>query len=223
MNHSASLVKLAPALLAAQREMPSIVKDRINPHFKNAYATLDGILNAVRPVLAKHGFVILQGAEKIDGGLAVSTRLLHESSEWIETVAAMPLDKATPQGAGSALTYGRRYGLSAVLALSVDEDDDGNAASKAAKPAAKAPERPAAPAKPAKAPPAARRTEIPGVMPFGKSKGLPLATLDSEKLRGALDWATAANRYPEFQKGAAEELALRGERDVDESMMQDAP
>lgn len=41
----------------------------------------------------------------------------------------MPLAKADPQGAGSAITYARRYALVSMLGLNVDEDDDGNHAS----------------------------------------------------------------------------------------------
>ena len=56
------------------------------------------------------------------------TLLLHESGEWIETEPLqMKLEKNTPQGVGSAVTYGRRYQISSVLGLASEEDDDGEA------------------------------------------------------------------------------------------------
>ena len=58
----------------------------------------------------------------------LTTRLIHESGEWIEDTASCPLAKQDPQGLGSALTYLRRYSLSAICGLYAD-DDDGNSAS----------------------------------------------------------------------------------------------
>lgn len=137
MKHSESLSKLAAALAAAQAEMPTISKNATNPAFRSKFANLDGILETIRPVLARHGLSIVQGATTPDrneaGGIAaftVETMLLHTSGEWITSGAIMPLVKQDPQGAGSAMTYGRRYSVSALLALATDEDDDANAASK---------------------------------------------------------------------------------------------
>jgi hypothetical protein len=53
---------------------------------------------------------------------------MHASGEWISTALHLPAVKADPQGIGSALTYARRYSLAAMLSVSADEDDDGNAA-----------------------------------------------------------------------------------------------
>lgn len=135
MKHSESLAKVAAALVAAQSEMRAVGRDRQNPHYKNSYATLDNILETVRPVLAKHGLAVVQGASvpttDVEGrvvAVAVESVLVHASGEWIAESVVMPLDKLNPQGAGSAVTYGRRYSLSALLALATDEDDDGHAA-----------------------------------------------------------------------------------------------
>jgi hypothetical protein len=76
----------------------------------------------------------------------VETRLIHTSGEWLASVVPVPVAKGDAHGLGSALSYGRRYGISALLALSTDEDDDGNAAAKA--PPAKSQTKPA-PAAPA--------------------------------------------------------------------------
>jgi hypothetical protein len=63
-------------------------------------------------------------------GVAVRTMLLHTSGQWIASRYVMPIgDKLTPQAIGSAITYARRYALSAIVGIAPDDDDDGNAAS----------------------------------------------------------------------------------------------
>jgi ERF superfamily len=140
MQKSDTIAKLADALAKAQSEIKSVSKDRTNPHFKNRYATLDAILDAVRPTLAKHGLSVVQGASDTTQGFNVETFLVHASGEYIANVVAVPVSKQDAQGVGSALTYGRRYGVSALLALSTDEDDDGEAAVKPPKKADPKPE-----------------------------------------------------------------------------------
>lgn len=136
MKTSESIAAIAPAVVKASAELGPVTKDATNPAFRNKYATLDAIMEQVRPVLAKHGLAVMQGVahpETVDGrvvGLSVETRLLHQSGEWLSTVVTLPVEKPTAQGAGSAISYGRRYGLSAMLGLTA-EDDDGNAASEA--------------------------------------------------------------------------------------------
>ncbi len=137
MKHSETFTKLSAALVAAQAQLKAIPKDATNPHFKNRYASLDGIVETIRPVLAAYKLAVIQGAGDpiIDHGgslegFSVETMLIHESGEWISNAAIVPLTKVDAQGAGGALTYGRRYGLSALLSLATDEDDDGNAAAR---------------------------------------------------------------------------------------------
>lgn len=143
MKTSSSIGAIAPALVAAAAELQPVSKDATNPAFRNKYATLDAIMEQVRPVLARHGLAVLQtgtAPETIDGRLVavgIETMLLHKSGEWIASSVTLPVEKLTAQGAGSAISYGRRYGLSAILGLTA-EDDDGQAASA----------RPAAPARP---------------------------------------------------------------------------
>lgn len=143
MKQSASIAKLAAALVAVQGELKAVTKDALNPHFKARYASLDALTDTVRPILAKHGIALVQGGDNVDASsVAIETMLLHSSGEWVSNNFIMPLEKPTAQSAGSAISYGRRYGLSSLLALTTDEDDDGAKAS--APPAKKA----AAPAKP---------------------------------------------------------------------------
>lgn len=126
MKTSDKITSLAKALLAVQRDLEPVTKDSTNPHFKNKYASLPAIFEAVLPVLNKAGLVIIQGGD----GNALVMRLVHaESGEWIE--ASLPLTpvKPDPQGMMSAVTYARRYLLSAMVGVVTEEDDDGNAAS----------------------------------------------------------------------------------------------
>ncbi len=152
MNFSNEYTKVAAALLAVQREIEPVVKDASNPIQKNRYATLGAITDYVRPVLARHNLSIIQSVaderySPANGTLmafSVETILLHESGEWVRNrvvVAVAEIGKeerrTTAQTAGSSITYGRRYGLSAILALTTDEDDDGNGGSRQRKAARK--------------------------------------------------------------------------------------
>ena len=130
MNHSESIAKLASALASFQAEVKDPRRDGNNPHFCSKYVQIDGLLDAVRPVLSKHGLSVVQSTGGNGQDISVTTMILHTSGEWIETDAlVLKAVKADPQGAGSAVTYGRRYGLSAALGVAWDDDDDGNAAS----------------------------------------------------------------------------------------------
>ena len=120
--------KLSAALVAFQTECPSVAFDKTNPAFKSRYASLAAILKTIGPVLAKHGLAIVQFPVSADGKVGCVTRIVHESGESMEETLLLPLAKADPQGAGSAITYARRYGLSGALGIVADDDDDGEAA-----------------------------------------------------------------------------------------------
>ena len=123
--------KLFPALSAARAEFKPIQKTKTNPHLRNRYADLADILAGIDAALVKHGITPVQSVEKPEQGISVATRLLHSSGQWIEFgPTTLPVEKMTPQSAGSAITYARRYALSAALCLVADDDDDGNASSK---------------------------------------------------------------------------------------------
>ena len=121
---------LAAALAAAQGEFTNPTKDRVNPHFKNRYATLDSMQTATRPILARHGLSIVQLPTLAP---ALITRLMHSSGQYIESETPIAAN-LKPQEYGSALTYMRRYSYAAMLNITADEDDDAEAAS-TAKPA----------------------------------------------------------------------------------------
>lgn len=129
-TRSDQIDKIAPALVSAQQALRAVAKTATNPHFKSAYVPLEEVMAAAKDALHGQSIAILQGTEDEDAaGFNLVTTLLHSSGQWISGRVRMPLDKATPQAAGSAITYGRRYGLSALLGIVADEDDDGHAAS----------------------------------------------------------------------------------------------
>ena len=153
MRTSENIDSIALALVEAQSEFPTILKDSVNknPKFTSTFASMSTIVEAIRPVLVDRRLAVIQGfAESIivnaDGearanpaAVAITTRIIHESGEWIESTLHMPVVPAPtkagnpippigPQQVGSAITYGRRYALAAMLGLVTDEDDDGERA-----------------------------------------------------------------------------------------------
>lgn len=128
MNKSESIKNIASALSKFQAEVTNPKNTQNNPFYNSKYAPLQDVLNLVRPLLSKYGLSVIQHPSGDGVNISISTMLLHESGEWIEfEPLVLKADKATPQGAGSAITYGRRYALSAVLGIASEDDDDANA------------------------------------------------------------------------------------------------
>lgn len=138
MKTSDSIAKIAPALLKSQQQVADATKNATNPHFKSKYAPLEEVIGVCKAALNANGISFMQGGEAGDGdALHLTTRLVHESGEWIESTLTMKPSKNDPQGIGSAITYARRYSLAAMCGVASEEDDDGNAASQPQKPASK--------------------------------------------------------------------------------------
>lgn len=135
MNHSEQINELAEALAKAQGQIEGAKKDKANPFFKSVYADLASVWDACRKPLSDNGLSVTQCPEEADNGIAIETMLLHSSGQWIKSRYTMPVSKLDAQAVGSAITYARRYALSAVVGIA-PEDDDGNAAAaaKTAKP-----------------------------------------------------------------------------------------
>ena len=120
---------LAAALAAFQAELPKVVKNASNPHFKNKFADLTELSSVVLPMLGKHGLAWSAMPNTVEGrGMVLETTLLHESGE--KMTGMYPLTGSTPQQIGSAITYARRYALAAVTGVAADDDDDGELASR---------------------------------------------------------------------------------------------
>jgi hypothetical protein len=131
MKFSTETAELAKALVKAQSEMKNPAFDTTNPHFKNRFASLAAVRNAVIPVFNKHGVFVTQDVTTVEGGISCTTVLMHESGQFVEFgPLMMPATKADAQGLGSATTYCKRYQLQAVSGVVGDDDDDGNAAAR---------------------------------------------------------------------------------------------
>ena len=123
---------IAAALAAAQTTMGKALKQSNNPHFKSKYADLGNVMDACLPALNAVGIAVIQPAGEDEFGRYVETRLIHgDSGEHLSCRVPLIVNKQDMQGYGSAVTYGRRYGLMAMAGIA-PEDDDGNAAAAAA-------------------------------------------------------------------------------------------
>jgi uncharacterized membrane protein YgcG len=103
--------------------------NKTNPHFRSRYADLAAVRDAIYPIFTKHGLSIIQ-APTADGflGFCLETRIMHESGEELIFYFPLPSDVNKMQAVGSAISYARRYTLSALAGIASEEDDDGNAA-----------------------------------------------------------------------------------------------
>lgn len=131
MNRSESISKLAVALVNFNKQVSSIPKDKANPFFKSQYVTLDNLIIHTRQLLQEQGLVVMQSPlSKEDGSIGIQTLLIHESGEFIESepIYMKPAKANDPQGAGSVISYLRRYSYQAILNLNTGEDDDANRA-----------------------------------------------------------------------------------------------
>lgn len=143
-NRSNETAKLAAALAAATKAFAPIPKDREvevrsdRGNYKFKYATFDAIRSATMPALAEQGLAVVQGMiERDSNSYAIETTLYHSSGEWVSNITPMFVSgrvkdgrtyPPTNQELGSAQSYARRYGFSALLCITPDEDDDGNTA-----------------------------------------------------------------------------------------------
>lgn len=123
-----SIAELAVALAKAQASIASAAKDKQNPHFRSSYADLASVWEACRGPLTANGLSVVQSPSTEDRAVRIETILMHSSGQYIRSSLSIPLTKGDAQAIGSAITYGRRYALSAMVGVAPDDDDDGNSA-----------------------------------------------------------------------------------------------
>lgn len=130
MQKSSEITEISKALSEFRKEVKQPLKDANNPFFKSKYVPLENVVEAIDEVAPNHGLSFTQWpVNDGNGNVGVSTMLLHSSGQYIEyDPIYMKPDKQTPQAIGSAITYSKRYSLSAVFGITSDEDDDGNQA-----------------------------------------------------------------------------------------------
>lgn len=126
-RQSSTIGELASALAKAQGEIKGAVKNEDNPFFKSKYADLSQVMDACREPFSKNGIAYTQLVNVDDSGVIVlETLLMHSSGEWIASKYPILPVKNDPQGVGSAITYARRYSLSAIAGIpQVDDDAEG--------------------------------------------------------------------------------------------------
>jgi len=127
---SRSIAQIATALAKAQGELENPTRDRTakitgDKPYQYKYADLASVLDAIRPVLSKHGIAIVQPPVMVSQNrLEVVTTLIHKSGEWIASSLGIDLTDKRPQSVGVAITYLRRYQAQAIAGVASEEDDD---------------------------------------------------------------------------------------------------
>ncbi len=138
MRTSESISNISAALAKFQSEVKQPKKDTNNPFFNKKYVPLEGVVSVITEPLAKNGLSYIQSTGTEGENVIVTTLLMHTSGEFIESdplrLPGHQVQKGggkdfNPQGIGSAITYGRRYSLTALLGIASEEDDDGNSGS----------------------------------------------------------------------------------------------
>lgn len=192
------------ALLEVQKEICNPQNTATNPFFKSKYAPLPDILNQVRPLLNKHGLILIQDTgSNEDGSPYVQTKLVGENEEIKSEKLLLTPDKKGVQGIGSAITYGRRYQLSALLGISSEDDNDGNS-----KPTNKAPEKAPGKNKPAHTPKKQSKTSQ-----TSNTKKQPKSAMKNAENEEETSWKALTKRSPALKKVC--DVLSRGGFDID--------
>lgn len=131
MNDLTNISQIALALAKAQAEFPLIAKTKTahiqtkgGSMFSYDYADLAVLIGAVRPALAKYELAFSQFPEYEDGFLKLTTILMHSSGQYLINVFRTRVSADDLKAVGTAITYIRRYSLSAILGVASDEDKD---------------------------------------------------------------------------------------------------
>lgn len=144
MEYSEHLNELAAALVAFHAKAKAPRKDAVNSHIRNKYATLESVLDAVRPVLTECGLVVLQtlGRSRDSQATTLTTLLLHTSGQYLSDTTVIPSSEAkglsAPQNVGLSVSYMRRYSLLSILNLQAEDNDGELEKPKTARPAGSA-------------------------------------------------------------------------------------
>lgn len=127
---SNDITQLAKAMLAVQKQLGPVTKDATNPFTRSRYATLNAVVDTCKKVLLDNGIWFTQiTVPSEQGTIALLTKLTHaETGQFQASLTVLPLQKPDCQGAGSAITYARRYALTAMLGMVTEDDDDGEGA-----------------------------------------------------------------------------------------------
>ncbi|TDX23305.1 ERF superfamily protein [Modicisalibacter xianhensis] len=121
-----AMMAYSAAMAAMQTELPSIEERGQGNNGK--YATLEDIVDTVRPILQRHGFAVSFRIQTQERGLEVIGILMHQAGHREETSMLLPADvsgnKNAVQAFGSSTSYGKRYVLCALLNITTRGQDD---------------------------------------------------------------------------------------------------
>lgn len=123
MQTSNEINELAAAMAIAQGQMGAAYKNSSNPHFKSKFADLASISDVIKQPLSDNGLAVVQFPINNEQGVAITTRVMHKSGQWIEESFGIKPVKAGPQEYGSLISYFRRYALAAIFAIPQTDDD----------------------------------------------------------------------------------------------------
>lgn len=123
-NLNSALVAAQGELNAPRKDREVTVKMKSGGTYKFSYATMAGMIELDRPVLARHGLGFVQFVS--DGEMV--TRIIHRGGEYMDCPLPMPNLPNAPQEAGSVITYFKRYSYAAAFGRVADEEDDANIA-----------------------------------------------------------------------------------------------
>jgi hypothetical protein len=142
-----SEISIYQALINARKDFKPLKESAYNPFFKSKYADLKEVINSVKDALSANGLGFYQSADaisdtkeittttidkngttktetKIVGYSKITTTLFSGSGETITmTYPLIISDMADPQKVGSAVTYAKRYALTAALGIASEDDD----------------------------------------------------------------------------------------------------
>jgi len=126
MKMSDKIDEISKALTDFQSKAPQIPKDKTvnNGKYKYSYSDLATIWQKIREPLAECGLAVVQMPSTYNSKLHMTTLVSHISGQWVQDTMELEVTNQTPQGQGSAITYGRRYMLISSLGLTTEDDND---------------------------------------------------------------------------------------------------
>lgn len=130
LKKSENIQNLSKAMAEFQKSIKQPLKDANNPFFKKPYVPLENVVEAITKAGSPLGISFMQFASSDEtGSVEVATLVMHSTGEYIEfPPVRMKPESNKPQAVGSAITYAKRYALSAIFGITSDKDDDGNEA-----------------------------------------------------------------------------------------------
>lgn len=127
LQKSSEINELMLALVNAQKEFETAIKDHNLSHFKSKYADLPEVIRATRPALLKHGLAITQTMSYDETGRTIlDTTLGHTSGQWLSSSMILNPTKIDSQEMGKCITYFRRYMYVAITGVVVSDEDYDN-------------------------------------------------------------------------------------------------